>query len=221
MNMHLSTFFSLLAFVFVCGCGNNNDEAATEKAEAYASSTDENTLNSTRFGISVRHPDGWYSLDYDQLNGLLEIGADVATKGNDDLDKVIEATKKNNYNIFAIMQHEPGTPVEENPNVIGLAENVSLAPGIKRGSDYFFHARKLMEQANPNSIFAEAYETRIIDGVEFDQMDVTVEMAGVVTAQSYYAARNNDFVILIIQSYVSNEGKTATDEVIDTITLNW
>lgn len=223
MRYQSSTFIlaGLLALLTVSACGRSDETIASEKAAAFADTTDNNVLTSSKFGISIRRPEGWNSLDYEQLNNLVEAGTKVATSGKDDLNAIVEATKKNNYNIFAVMKYEAGSPVEENPNVFGLAERISHAPGIKRGRDYFFHSKKLMKQANPNFIFTEGYKTRVIDGVEFDQMDLTIELAGSSSAQSYYAARHNDFMILIVQSYISDEGRIATDAVIETITLDW
>ncbi len=221
MSIHLRIFFSTLAILFVCGCGNNNDEATTEKAEAYASQADNNTLRSQKFGITINKPEGWHALGFEELNTLVDVGGDISTAGNDELNAVVEASMKNTYSLFAVSQYETGAPVEENPSVFAMAENISHAPGIKRGKDYFFHAKKLMGQANPNYVFEEGYQTRMIDGVTFDQMDLTIEMVGASAKQSYYAAKHGDFIISIIQTYMTDEGEAMTSELIDTIKLDW
>ena len=221
-----STKLAQIAIVFsiallAINCGKSEKQTAEDKADAYAEASDENTLRSPKFGLTVRKPEGWHSLEYDDINDLMETGTDVATAGQDDLRAVVEASEKNSYTLFGIMQYENGAAVDENPNVMGVAENVRHAPGVKTGEDYFFHTKKLMAQANPNFVIEEGYKKRMIGGVQFDQMDLSVDVGAGVTNQSYYAAKYENFMVVIIQTYVSEEGKAATSGIIDTIELDW
>ena len=211
----------LLAIILAFGCEDSSEQTTAEKTKAFASETNGNTLHSPKFGLSIEKPDGWYALGYDELNALIETGGEVASSGNDDLGAILEATEKNNYSLFLISQYETGAPVEVNPNVLGVAENISAAPGIKSGKDYFFHAKKLMAQANPSYVFEDGYKVRLIDGVEFDQMDLTIELAGMSSKQTYYAAKSKNFIIGIIQTYESEDSQEATSKIIDTIKLDW
>ena len=211
-----------LALIFLAAsCGKNAEQQAAEKADGFATAADEYTLESKAFGIRIRRPEGWQAMGFDQLNDLVDMGTDVATAGKDDLKAFMAATEKNNFTLFAITQFEAGAAVDENPNVMGVAEKVSHAPGVKTGKDYFFHAKKLMAQANPNFTFTEGYQTRMIGGVAFDQMDVVTEVGPAKANQSYYAAKHDAFIVLIIQTYVSDEGKKATSDIIDTVELDW
>ncbi len=211
----------LSAILFAASCGKSEEKVAEEKAVSFAAQGDDRKLRSSKFGITVTPPEGWHTMDFDQLNNLVDTGTDVVTAGQDDLRAMIEASEKNSYNLFAILQYESGAPVDENPNVMGMAENISAAPGVKRGKDYFFHAKKIMAQGNPTFVFEEGYKTRMIGGVEFDQMDLTMEIVGISAKQSYYAAKYENFIVTVVQTYMSDEGKEATSGIIDTIELDW
>ena len=221
MNTSIRATLGLLAIFLVCNCGNDGTQTTTEKSSAFATRAGDNTLHSPQFGLTVQKPEGWFALDYDQLNNLMEAGGEIATSGKDDINVMVEASLKNTYNLFAISQYETGASLENNPNVVALAENISAVPGIKRGKDYFFHAKKLLVQTNQNYIFEDGYKARLIDGIEFDQLDLTLEFAGISAKQSYYAAKYQNFMVVIIQSYKSNEDMEATSGIIDTINLDW
>lgn len=98
-----------------------------------------------------------------------------------------------------------------------MTEDVRASPGIKTGSDYFFHARRSMEQSNINYSFEDEYTKRTIDNVVFDEMDVTMEFNGKLTRQSYLAARLGNKVVALIESYSAPEEQTETSAILSTL----
>jgi hypothetical protein len=211
-----------LSFLLLAsGCGASDEKTTAENADAFARQTNESVLLSPAFGLSIKPPKDWYALGSNELNDLMEMAADVASAGQDDLAAILDASQIKTYNLFAISRYETGFPVDENPNIMAVAENVSSSPGVKNGRDYFFHAKRLMAQATPNYKIEKGYKIRTIGGVDFDQMDLTIELAGILTRQSYYAAKHDDYMIVIIQSYYTEDGKELTSNVIDTIELDW
>jgi len=80
--------------------------------------------------------------------------------------------------LFAVFQHPVGTPVDCNPGLIAVAERTRDLPGIKRGKDYFFHARKILEAGNIQVSFPKDCYTERLAGVEFDVMELEMVIAG-------------------------------------------
>ena len=64
-------------------------------------------------------------------------------------------------------KHPVGAPVPSNPSIVCMAERVRDFPGIKRGKDYHYHARKLMESGQMKFEFSKEITTEKIGGVEF------------------------------------------------------
>ena len=225
MKFNRIAVFALIAiFCGVSACSKSENDGASaqaKKEDAFVERGEGNVLSSGAFGVSVAIPDAWYSMSFEELNALVDEGSDVATAGNDQLAAVVEASEKNSFNLFGVLKYETGSPVDENPNVMGMAEKIAFQPGIKRGTDYFFHVKKLMQQSSLTLEFEEEYKTRMIDGVEFDQMDLTQTINGIAMGQSYLAARNGDFMYLFIQTYISEEGQQETSAVVDKIKLDW
>jgi hypothetical protein len=212
----------LCAAMLAAGCNRDATAGGVEEAAGgLAEKVSENAYRNAAFGLTVTAPDSWSVMDNQQTKRLMDVGTDVATAGNDRLKAVAEASKQGTTNIFTFFKHPLGTPVEFNPSVMGVAENLMLAPGVKTGRDYFFHARKLMEQSSMPVEFVGDYTTAKIGGQAFDRMNVRMDVNGVSVNQSYYAARHDNFVVVIIQSYQTDAEREETMAVVDTIKLDW
>ena len=186
------------------------------KQKAFAEAISENAVRSEKFGITAEKPKNWFALSEEMQNAIVDQGAKVASGGNSAVEGAVEAGMARTTQIFGVFKHEPGSPVEFNPNVLAIAENVKIAPGVKTGSDYFYQFRKLAAQTNVQYDFKE--ETAVkIGGKEFTRLDLTMTVAGQSADQSYYAARMGDEMILFIQSYKSDADRAETDAVIRSI----
>jgi hypothetical protein len=210
----MRTLAVLLAFLpLAASC----DRAPKEKA--YAEAISENAVRSEKFGITAKRPKDWFVLSEEMQDAIVDQGAKVATSGNDAVAGAVEAGMARTTQIFGIFKHEPGSLVEFNPNVLAIAENVKIAPGVKTGSDYFYHFKKLAAQTNVQYDFKE--ETAVkIGGRDFARLDLTMTVAGQSADQSYYAARMGDEMILFIQSYKTDAERAETDAVIQSIKFN-
>jgi hypothetical protein len=192
-----------------------------EGSAGLAKPAGESADHSDTFGLIVSPPPGWYVMNYDQTKKMMDVGVDIVTAGNDQMKALAEPAKKSISNIFAFFKSPPGAPVEFNPAVMAVAENVSLAPGIRTGRDYFFHAKRTLEQSAINTEIVNDSTMRKIGGQEFDQMDIWMTMNGVTLEQSLYAARHGDDIILITQLYHNDAEREETSAIIDSIKLDW
>jgi hypothetical protein len=202
------------ALIATASCGPRPVASGSEKVS-------ENTYRNHAFGVIVTAPDGWFVMDNAQTRKMMDAGLDVAVGDNERLKAAAHASAQQSGNLFAFFEYAPGTPVEFNPSVVGVTENLSTAPGVKTGRDYFFHVRKIMEQSTIKPEFMGDYQSRKIDGRDFDVMRLQMVVNGATVKQNYYAARHGDYAISFIQSYNSDEQLQATDAVIDSIRLDW
>lgn len=205
----------LTAFAF-SACEQRSDLTSNKQAskESVVSGT---AVANEFFKLTLDAPTDWYVLTNAELLELLNMGGKVATSGNREMEAVLDASEENQAALFGVFRHPPGTPVEINPNVIASAERVSYSPGIKRGSDYFFHTKRMLGQSNLAVTFEDGYAEREIGGVNFDRMNTTMTVQGVTINQSYYAAKFDDHIVLL----VATPGDATTDPILDGIKLEW
>jgi hypothetical protein len=102
-----------------------------------------------------------------------------------------------------------------------IAEKVKHMPGIKRGSDYHFQAKKLMKLSRINVTYPEEiYETNI-DGVSFDVMETEITMGpGIVIRQRQYATIMNGYALLMALTYQDESELSRLEEIVKTITFS-
>lgn len=189
--------------------------------EEFAASQGENTYYSAAFGVTVTAPEGWYVGDSEFSQGVSDLGEDMIAEGMSGLEKrAFEASVDRSANIFTFMKHEPGAFVETNPSVMAVAENVSLQPGIKNGRDYFRHMLRLLDQSGLEYEQIGDYSVRMIDGHEFDQLDIQLDVGVAVAKQTYLGARHGDNVVAFIQTH-DEASNVEVEAVIDSIRLDW
>ncbi|MDZ7628050.1 MAG: hypothetical protein U5J99_06530 [Parvularculaceae bacterium] len=207
--MRLLAIF-LIAVPLAASCGREPD------TKAFAEAVSPTSVRSERFGITADKPEGWYALSEELQSALVDGGAKVVSEGNDAVAGAVEAGMARTTQIFGVFKHEPGSPVEFNPNVLAIAENVKIAPGVKTGSDYFYQFKKLATQTNAQYEFKD--ETTVkIGGRDFTRLDLTMSVAGQSADQSYYAARMGDEMILLIQSYKTDAERAETEAIVQSV----
>lgn len=231
--MRLTIKFAIVAAMagglVACGpTGSSPDAAKGEAAKAgtekpgAATEIGENTYQNKALGLTVTAPDGWYVAPSDVMEKMMAVGTDLTTSNmNSQTKAAVKNSVQRTASIFTFTEQAPGSAVEYMPAAMGVTEDISMLPGIKRGSDYFFHARRMFAQSAVPTVIADDYATRRIGGQEFDRMDVEMGTPPATVTQRYYAARHGDIVFAIIQSYRTEEELAVLDKVLDSIKLDW
>lgn len=230
--MH-SVLKAMLGFVLLAAavsCGPQGERGAASSA-AKAGPTDvgpttktgANTYANKSLGVTITAIDGWTVIDDTKVKDLMSNSSDAVAGDDKQLKAVLEASRKKSGPFFTSFKLPVGAPVDFNPSLTAAYENVSIAPGVKTGKDYFFHTRKLMERGAIPYVWDDAEaRPRTIGGQSFDEMRVHLERPGLPPIrQSYYAARHGDMVVAFILSYVTSEEREMLDAAVDNIRLDW
>ncbi|MDP3740646.1 MAG: hypothetical protein Q8R02_24885 [Hyphomonadaceae bacterium] len=182
----------------------------------------ENTYFNKPFGVTVTAPDGWFVMDTEQTGKLMDAGKEIITAGQDVRTKAaMEMSVKRTDNIFSFFKYAPGAPVDDNAAIMSIAEDVGMLPGIASGKDYFFHAKRMLDQTNTEYKVIGDYQLRKIGGRDFDEMDIKMISMGVEVSMRYFAAKRGDDVVLFIQTYRSESDLPELDKILDSIKLDW
>jgi hypothetical protein len=190
-----------------------------------AEKTSENTYVAKRYGMTATAPDGWYIMDSDITQKLMDVGKALTTADMEAQQKTaMEMSISRTTNIFGFMKFEPGAPRQDGASVMAMAEDISVAPGVKRGSDYFFHLKNVFKQTAADMEIADGYTEVTIGGQSFDRLDLIVKVpdgSGLVAHQRYFATRHGDDMICFIQTYVDEADLPTLDAILASIKLDW
>ena len=196
MKMNILTV--LFLGVLLTSCGMTRGQGGSSDDFDYGHIEDGKYVNSF-FKFEITLPDGWVVQSQEQMDNLTEKGTELAFGENKFKKAVVKASLINTANLLQAFQYELGAPVDFNPNISIVAENISNTPGIKTGGDYLFHLRKMLKESLLDVEHVdENFEKETIGGrTDFYKMKVTINYLQKAN-QIVYATISNGFSLCIV-----------------------
>ena len=177
--------------------------------------------SNTFFNLMLSIPDSWHVLDQEARLEIMKRGGEIVAGDNKSLKAVIKAADLQSINLLTAYEHPPGAAVSTNPGIMLIAEKVTHAPGIKKGSDYHYHAKKLMKMSRMKVSYPQEIYEKTIDGVSFDIMETEITMGpGVVIRQIQYATIMKGYALLMALTFQDESGHSQLEEIVETLTFN-
>lgn len=211
----------LAASLLLFACDDVDRSGTKPKTPLEESAKQASPSLSGNFGVTIEAPATWHRMSNAESDGMMDTGRELIAGDDENMGRMLESSRDNGKVLFSYFEHPPGTPIEFNASVIASAENVSLAPGIQRGSDYLFHMRRMLANSGIVAEFSDGAEETRIDGEVFDSMRTTMQINGLTVHQQVQAARHGDYVISIVRSWMTSEQDAATLALINSIKLDW
>ena len=203
----------IITSAFIISC---SDKKAIDFGEF-----DNGIYSNSFFNLMLSLPDSWEVLDLESRMEMMKQGGKIVAGNNKNLKAAIDAADLKSLNLLTAYEYPPGSAVSSNPGIMLIAEKIKHAPGIRRGSDYHFQAKKLMKLSRMQVSYPEEIYETIIDGVSFDVMVTEITLGpGVVLWQRQYAAIMNDYALLVALTYQDEYGLGQLEEIVETITFN-
>lgn len=177
-----------------------------------------NTYFNSFFGLKMTIPKNWIVQSKEQSEGLANKGKELIAGDDTQLKKTMDAVEINTAFLLTVFQYELGAAVEYNPGFIIIAENVKNFPGIKNGSDYLFHARKLIElsQLKYDHLDSE-FKKVVINETTYFTMNARLKYQNIKIKQVYYSTLADGFVISIVISYTNKKQKRELIQALNSI----
>ena len=172
------------------------------------------------FGLSIQIPSKWSIQDQDARQLIMKAGTEMVAGEDKNLKAVLKATELQTVNLLAVFEHPLGSPVAFNPNMACLAEQTRQMPGIKRGKDYHFHTRKILESGQVDVTFPKDISTENLGGVDFDIMHLQMVLPGITVQQKYYATIMKGYALVCIVTFSNEEQEATLDTMLDSIEFN-
>jgi hypothetical protein len=171
------------------------------------------------FNVTVEKPEGWYAQNTQESEALREKGGQMVAGDDKNMKAMVEASKQSTTPLFSFFEVAPGTPGKANPNVIGIAEDLKAAPGVKTGCDYLALAKQMAEKSQVKIEFSEKCESKNINGSEFNFMDAQIKMGNQVIKQRYFARVQKEHALSMVQTFMDEESEAKVDKVIATLNI--
>jgi TonB family protein len=177
---------------------SGSSAAQAEKVLPDSGSVSENVYTSDFFGFTFEFPKGWSVQGEVTKRYIMDVGNAALSGGDPSQKAVLELAEKKTHQLLTVFEHPVGTPVPFNPGIIVLAEDISFAPGIQKGSDYLLNV-KMALAARPNiSVVREPADVSFA-GLPFSRMDVSMETrTGVIVYEAYVATIHNGYALAFL-----------------------
>ncbi len=214
---HMKLLVSVMlaaGFIFSTGC----QEKASEEVDrgVFAGSVYRNNY----FGMTITIPSDWSIQDSKSMQALKDLGKGLLGKDDKNLKAVMEASEFQTVSLFAVFRHPLGSPVPFNPNLMCMAERIRHMPGIKRGKDYHFHTRKLLESSQMNVKFPGEIYTETLGGVEFDVLHSETSLGNIVVKQKQFAAIIKGYALIFVISFDADDQEATLNKILKTLNFN-
>lgn len=206
----------LLAFS-LAGC----KKIATKDQIISLGKSEGNVYSNDFFNMTITIPDKWVVATDDEKMEVIKVGQEVIA--GDDESKAKKLDLSVLKSVYLLMASEKGMKVQStsNPNFITVAEKISLAQGVKNGTDYLEAVKvqlKALASTVPYNLDKEVY-TEKVDGKNFSVLEATIENGTIKMTQKYYACVLNGYALSFISTSTNAESAKTLDEVIKSVTF--
>lgn len=194
-------------------------EVKTEPS-AITKTQDDIVYHNEYLDVSVTKPQDWYSQSPEDTMKMSQQGSEVLSGDDQNMKAMVDASLKSSLPVFAFFEFEPGTPGKLNPNILSMAENIELAPGVKTGCDYLAHTRTLLENSAIQVSFEDGCTQTMVGGASMGTLNVQMNMNNILINQTYYACIKGDHAITVIKTYFDEQSKQKVDGVQSSLKLS-
>jgi hypothetical protein len=209
----LCTVQIIVLAVLLIGCGKKASD------EIDFGTFNKSVYTNNYFGLTVTIPADWSIQDQEAQRRIMKLGGKMVAGDDKNLKSLMKASELKTVNLFAAFKYPAGTPVAFNPSIMALAEKVSQLPGIKRGKDYLFFARQILESGQMQVSFPKEIYTERLGGVDFDVMDLELSVRGITIKEKYYAAIIKGYALSFIVAFTNDEEESSDQKILNIVTF--
>jgi hypothetical protein len=206
-----------LALLPLCGC--DKIKTAIETSEIDFGTITNSVYQNNYFGLSVTFPQDWSIQDQAEQRRLAATGGKMMYGDDQNKQAVLKASELRTVNMFAVFKYPVGSPVQSNPCILSMAENVSEYPGIKNGSDYLYHVKSQLTSGRMEVTFPKDIYTTQLGGKDFSVMETSITLGEKTVRQKYYVSVMKGYALAFIASYATDEDAATLQKILDSITF--
>ncbi|MCK5525257.1 MAG: hypothetical protein KAI83_19180 [Thiomargarita sp.] len=167
-----------------------------EKSADIGFNTENGVYTNEFFGMTIKLPDDWHVVN----------------------EETKEAIDVNNSILLMVAKYIWGSDVDSNPNLIVTIESIKHLPVIKKGRDFLYLKRKVLEISQTGYSFKDVHSEKI-GPVEFDVQKVEINSGTVKIHQELYTSIMRGYALSFIMTWQQEEEKDSLKEILSTLTF--
>lgn len=197
----------------------------TQQAEAndvanITVSTDGKVYTNQLFGMRIVKPTTWYSQKVEELIQFQKLGANLLAGEDKNIQALAQESLKSSLPLFGFYRYAPGTAGKSNPNISGVAENISALPGIRTGCDYLANAKSFAAQSQITINFEDDCQTTTINDTDLSVMKASLEFGNVKANQKYFACIHDSHAIAVVANYYYPNEEKLVDNIVNSLEID-
>jgi len=169
-----------------------------------------NTYQNKYFGFSLSKPSSWAAQDTKAREKKLTLGGKEATA---------KVSQLRYINLFSFSKYPLGIRDKINPNVMGVAEDISFFPTMKTPLDYINNVKRMLGMSKIKYRVDKETKSRKISGLDFESMKVYTSINDVEIEQEYFVTIKHGFAIAFILTYTDSESKKVTEGIFNGVSF--
>ncbi|WP_317933484.1 hypothetical protein [Halioxenophilus sp. WMMB6] len=202
------------AVIFLVACSPQSDEPAV-----LTHSDDGTIYKNDYFQLQIKKPSSWFAQDPADTMKLNRQGAQMIAGDDKAMKNLIAESLNSSLPVLGFFKYPPGAPGKLNPNIISVAENVGLYPGIKTGCDYLEHVRAVFNRADMAVELSDSCMARTIGKAQLGYLELRMNLNGVAVLQQLYACIKNQHALSFTLTYFDEVSQQEVDAIFETLYL--
>ncbi|WP_017445558.1 hypothetical protein [Gayadomonas joobiniege] len=214
--------FAMIATTLTLAACDKATAVNEKKAEpsALTQTTDQIHYHNAFLNLSIEKPQSWFAQSPEDTMKMSQQGSEILSGDDKNMKAMVDQSLKTSLPVFAFFEYEPGTPGKLNANVLSMAENIELAPGVKTGCDYLYHTREILNKSQLQVMIDEGCEQTKFGDTSMGTMNITMTMNNLLVKQTYYACIKDKHAVTVIKTYFDDESKNKVDNILTTLQLD-
>jgi len=162
-------------------------------------------------GLELTLPEGWSVSDEEQKKQQMDSGAKALAGDDEQLAAALAEGSQRSVSLFSVFERPIGQSTGFSASLVGIAEDIRMAPHVKTPEDYFADVKKGLSQMSLKVSYPREPGRQTLGGQPFSVLYATMPVPGLEVNQRYFARRFDDYMLLVIASHATDEQKAALD----------
>lgn len=178
-----------------------------------------NTYVNRLLGVSVEKPANWYAQSVEEMIMSQQQGSKALAGKDENMQAMLDAAAQTSLPLFGFYEHPPGTPGKLNPNVLSIAENIKMFPGVTDPCHYIQSVQNILKQGQLKYSFDSECLHKMISGHKSGYLEASLTLGKLKIYQRYHAILKDGYAISFIQTYTDDASFKKVNQVFNSIKI--